>query len=388
MVAPRHAPPSAQLNTPPSAPPSAQFNAPPRAPSSASPNAPPRTPSSASPNTPPRATSNASPNTPPHAARGAYIALIGAPNVGKSTLLNALYRAPIAPTTHKSGTTRQRLCVPRYVENQHEHQHERLGLFFIDTPGLSRRRELGKQQRAVVGEAHTADLVCFLVDARRRQLPLKLIEKITAHAPERMLVLNKIDLVERTQLLALAAQGAPLFDDIAMICARNGDGIDGFLQRCARRAHPKARPTKHLHADLVPARDTAELTRAATLEILHQEIPYQLEVITHHWHEHHGEWTLKQTLYVEKDSQRKIIIGRGGETIKRISQKARLLIEKAFQRKIHLYLHAQLLDKKRPHAPETLAQEAHGETPREETPRDRAQLNSSQKQRNPNSSHP
>jgi len=271
-------------------------------------------------------------------SRCGFIALIGAPNSGKSTLVNRLVGAKVSIVTHKVQTTRARL---RGVAIEGESQ-----LVLVDTPGIfAPKRRL---DRAMVetawGEAQNADIVVVLIDSQK-QLNDE-TESILANVAElelpRVLALNKIDRVDKSSLLALAedATGRASFDRVFMISALEGEGVDDLKQYLAQ-ALPKGPwlyPEDQI-ADL-PLRQTAsEITREKLILRLHQELPYASTVETTSWREQaDGSIRIEQTIYVERDSQKKIVIGAGGRTIKEISMAARKEIGELLGVPAHLFL--------------------------------------------------
>jgi len=270
--------------------------------------------------------------------RCGFAALIGAPNAGKSTLLNALVGAKISIVTPKVQTTR---ALIRGIAIEGPAQ-----LIFVDTPGIfAPRRRL---DRAMVGSAwtstHDADVVAVLIDARKgahddedailRGLP-------DIRAPQ-VLVLNKIDLVAKPTLLALAQtlNERAKFAATFMISARSGDGVAALKSFFA--AHVPEGPWLYPEDQIsdAPLRQlAAEITREKLYLRLHQELPYQSTVETEVWKElRGGAVRIEQTIYVERESQRKIVLGKGGATIKAIGAAARADIAAAIEHPVHLFL--------------------------------------------------
>ena len=271
--------------------------------------------------------------------RAGFVALIGAPNVGKSTLLNALVGQKLAIVTHKVQTTR---ALIRGIAI-----HRNAQIVFVDTPGIfAPKRRL---ERAMVttawGGAADADAVALLIDAKRgltdegRAIAAKLAE--FPKERERALILNKVDIVKRETLLALTAEAnkAGRFSRTFMVSALTGDGVPDLLDYFAA-AMPKG-PYLYPEDQMtdVPLRALAsEITREKLMLRLHDELPYRSTVETEKWTEQKNGVRIDQTIYVERDSQRKIVLGKGGETIKAISMAAREEISRLVERPVHLFL--------------------------------------------------
>jgi len=267
-----------------------------------------------------------------------FVALIGAPNAGKSTLLNALVGAKVSIVTPKVQTTRALIRGIAIVGAAQ--------LIFVDTPGIfAPRRRL---DRAMVGSAwgstHDADLVAFLVDAHKglqddEEAILKGLADIRA---PKVLVLNKIDLVEKRKLLALTQtlNERAAFAATFMISARSGDGLADLKSFFA--AHVPVGPWLYPEDQIsdAPLRQlAAEITREKLYLRLHQELPYQSTVETEVWKElKGGAVRIEQTIYVERESQRKIVLGKAGQTIKAIGAAARAEIAAAIEHPVHLFL--------------------------------------------------
>jgi GTP-binding protein Era len=274
----------------------------------------------------------------PEQTRCGFIALIGAPNAGKSTLVNALVGTKVSIVSHKVQTTRASL---RGIAIEGKSQ-----LVFIDTPGIfAPRRRLDRAMvTAAWGVAHDADLVGVLIDARRGLDDdiAAMLDRASDVRQARFLVLNKIDLVEKPGLLALAqaANGRASFETTFMISALAGDGVADMRRWLAARA--PAGPW-HYPEDQVsdaPLRQlAAEITREKLYLRLHQELPYHSTVETAAWKElADGSVRIEQTIYVERESQRKIVLGKGGATIKAIGSEARREIAAAVEAPVHLML--------------------------------------------------
>jgi len=270
--------------------------------------------------------------------RCGFVALIGAPNVGKSTLINALVGAKVAIVSHKVQTTRALL---RGIATAGDAQ-----LIFIDTPGIfAPRRRL---DRAMVTNAwtgaHDADIVGVLIDAKRGldEETGAIFEKVRELGQPKLLLINKVDLVDKPALLALAkaANERVSFAATFMISALTGDGAADVKEWLA--AHAPAGPWHYPEDEITdaPMRQlAAEITREKLYLRLHQELPYQSTVETDQWKElKDGSTRIEQTIYVERESQRKIVLGKGGATIKAIGAEARREIADMIEAPVHLFL--------------------------------------------------
>ena len=270
--------------------------------------------------------------------RCGFVALIGAPNVGKSTLVNALVGEKVTIVTPKVQTTR---ALMRGIAIAGDAQ-----LVLIDTPGIFVPRR--RLERAMVttawGGAHDADIVCALIDARRGtdEEDEAILAKLAEMRVLRVLVVNKVDIADKPALLALV-QGANAkvgFDATFMVSALTGDGVADLKAWLA--AHAPAGPW-HYPADQVsdaPLRSlAAEVTRERLFMRLHQELPYQSTVETEQWKELKDDAVrIEQTIYVERESQRKIVLGKRGQTIKAIGAEARKVLGELLGKKVHLFL--------------------------------------------------
>ena len=270
--------------------------------------------------------------------RCAFIALIGAPNAGKSTLINALVGSKVAIVTPKVQTTRALL---RGIAMAGPAQ-----LVLIDTPGIfAPRRRLDRAMVTTAWSgAHDADIVAVLIDAKKGldDEAEALLKKLDEVRQPKALILNKVDLVEKASLLALAqkANEAAKFETTFMISATKGDGVADVREWLAARA--PVGPW-HYPADEVsdaPVRHlAAEITREKLFLKLHQELPYQSTVETEIWTERKdGSVRVEQTIYVERESQRKIVLGKAGQTIKAIGESARRELAEILEKKVHLFL--------------------------------------------------
>jgi GTP-binding protein Era len=279
------------------------------------------------------------------ATRAGFVALIGAPNAGKSTLINALVGTKVAIVSHKVQTTRS---IVRGVAMSGASQ-----VVLVDTPGIfAPRRRL---DRAMVDTAWSgakdADLVALLVDAAKGigDETAAILDALAGIRQPKVLVLTKIDLVRREALLALAeaANHTVAFDRTFMVSAATGDGLADLLSYFAQAVPegPWLYPADEVSD--APLRSlAAEITREKLLERVHQEVPYQATVETERWTDQaDGSARVEQTIYVARDSQKKIVIGKGGATIKAISMAARQEIAEAAEKPIHLFLFVKVREK-------------------------------------------
>ncbi len=274
----------------------------------------------------------------PDGRRCAFVALLGAPNAGKSTLVNALVGAKIAIVTHKAQTTRAPLR-GIFIEGDAQ-------IVLIDAPGVfTPKRKLDRAMvRAAWDGAAEADIALVVVDAARGVD--EDVEAMLSRMPEIthpvMLVLNKIDRVKKPDLLALASElnARASFAETLMISALTGDGIDTLKQGLAKAAPPG--PWHYPEDQLTDAplrQAAAEITREKLMIRLHDELPYALTVETTDWKLlHDGSVRIEQTIFVERDGQRAIVLGHKGQTIKEISMSARKDIAEIAEQKIHLFL--------------------------------------------------
>jgi len=277
-------------------------------------------------------------NPEPTNTKAGFVALIGAPNAGKSTLLNALVGSKVSIVSRKVQTTR---ALVRGIAMEGDTQ-----IVFVDTPGIFKPKR--RLDRAMVtsawGGAGDADVVALLLDVRRGID--EEAEAILAKLPElkqpKVLILNKIDLIERSRLLELAAklnEKVP-FAHTFMVSALNGDGIDRLRKELAAMmpAGPWLYPEDQI-SDAPLRMLAAEITREKIYERLHEELPYQSTVETDQWQQRpDGSVRIEQTVFVERDSQRKIVLGKGGQTIKAIGQAARKEIAEIAEAPVHLFI--------------------------------------------------
>ena len=280
-------------------------------------------------------------NTP---ARAGFVALIGEPNAGKSTLLNRMVGAKVSIVTHKVQTTRARI---RGIA-----MHEQSQIVFVDTPGIFRpRRRLDRSMVAAAwGGASDADVIVLLIEAHRgltdgaRAILDALRERVGGRPVA--LAINKIDRVKAEALLALSQQmnDAFPFARTFMISAEKGYGCDDLLEWLAGEMpeHDWLYPPDQV-ADLPMRMIAAEITREKLTLRLHEEIPYQLTVETEKWEERKdGSARVDQIVYVSRPGHKGIVLGKGGETIKAVSQAARQELAEFMGRPVHLFLQVKL----------------------------------------------
>ncbi|MDP9137672.1 MAG: GTPase Era [Pseudomonadota bacterium] len=273
-----------------------------------------------------------------HETRCGFVAIIGAPNAGKSTLLNALVGAKISIVSRKVQTTRARVRAIFIAETAQ--------VILVDTPGIfAPRRKLDEAMvDAAWHGAAQADAILLMVDASRG-LTADAEHIVTELAARRLaanLALNKIDLVRRDRLLGLSRALNDMLGFAAtfMISAAKGDGVDGLKRHLAAAMPPGPwlYPGDQI-ADLPLRLLAAEITREKMLDRLHQELPYESTVETERWEERSdGSVRIDQVVYVQREGQRKIVLGEGGQTIKTIGQLARHELREQLERPVHLFL--------------------------------------------------
>lgn len=274
----------------------------------------------------------------PAATRCGFVALIGAPNVGKSTLVNALVGAKVTIVSRKVQTTRA-LIRGIVIENNAQ-------IILVDTPGIflpKRRLDRAMVSTAWSG-AHDADLVCVLLDAKTGidEEAEAILAKAASVNHEKILVINKVDLVQREKLLALAqaANERMKFARTFMIAAISGDGVDDLRTTLAEMVPPGPYLYPEDQMSDAPMRQlAAEITREKIYQKLHQELPYQSTVETDKWEERNDKSVrIEQTIFVERESQRKIVLGKGGATIKSIGADSRKELMQILDVPVHLFL--------------------------------------------------
>jgi GTP-binding protein Era len=271
--------------------------------------------------------------------RAGFAAVIGAPNAGKSTLVNAIVGQKVAIVSPKAQTTRARLMGIAIADQAQ--------ILLVDTPGIFEPRR--RLDRAMVAAAWTgaqdADLILLVIDASERVRD-ELIEGLGKREQPLFMALNKVDLVKKPQLLALAAELNERLnpDQVFMISATQGDGVPD-LKRALADAMPEG-PWLYPEDEVSNATDrmiAAELTREQIVNQLHQELPYATAVETETWEDRgDGSTMIRQQILVERDSQKAIVIGKGGRRLKEIGALARAEIAQHLGRPVHLFLHVKV----------------------------------------------
>jgi GTP-binding protein Era len=270
--------------------------------------------------------------------RCGFVALIGAPNAGKSTLLNALVGAKVSIVSRKVQTTRAQV---RGIA-----LHENAQIIFVDTPGIFRPKR--RLDRAMVvsawGGADEADVVCLLIDARKGldEETSAILERLKGVRQRKCLALNKIDTLEVEKLLELAQKVNAIlpFEETFMISALRGHGVETMKAKLAGMMKPGPWLYPEDQISDAPLRQlAAEITREKIFERLHDELPYQITVETDQWKNlPDGSARIEQTIFVTREGHRKIVLGEGGATIKSIGAAARKDIAEAAEQKTHLFL--------------------------------------------------
>ena len=271
--------------------------------------------------------------------RAGFVAVIGAPNAGKSTLVNALVGQKVAIVSPKAQTTRARLMGIAINGSAQ--------ILLVDTPGIFEPRR--RLDRAMVAAAWTgaqdADLIMLVVDVSEK-LRENVLEGLEKREHPLFLVLNKIDLVAKTKLLAFAAEFTERLnpDKVFMISATQGDGVVDLKEALAE-AMPEG-PWLYPEDEVSDATDrmiAAELTREQVVNQLHQELPYATAVEIETWEDRpDGSTVIRQQILVERDSQKAIVIGKGGKRLKAIGAAAREEISTHLGRPVHLFLHVKV----------------------------------------------
>ena len=272
------------------------------------------------------------------ATRCGFVALIGAPNVGKSTLVNALVGSKVTIVSRKVQTTR---ALIRGIAIEGNAQ-----IILVDTPGIfAPKRRLDRAMVSTAwSAAHDADLVCVLLDAKLGldEEADRILTRVAGIDHEKVLVLNKIDLVPREKLLSLAkaVNERLTVAQTFMISALSGDGVDDLRQALAKMVPPGPFLYPEDQMSDAPMRQlAAEITREKIFLKLHQELPYQSTVETDSWTERKDKSIrIEQTIFVERESQRKIVLGKGGATIKSIGEDSRKEIAEIVGVPVHLFL--------------------------------------------------
>jgi len=277
--------------------------------------------------------------------RSGFVAVVGAPNAGKSTLVNSAVGSKVSIVTHKVQTTRSRV---RGIAMRGNTQ-----IVFVDTPGIfAPKRRLDRAMVAAAwSESQDADIVMLMVDSQRGLSDdvIEIIERIKDHRPRHLyLALNKIDLIPRENLLGLAQQANELleFDQTFMISATDGNGIKAILDTVAKNLPEGPWLFEEDQLSDMPNRLlAAEITREQVFLQLHQELPYAITVETESWEDQpNGSIRINQTIYVQRDGQKSIVLGKGGSRIKMIGAHARKQLEELFETRVHLFLFVKVRD--------------------------------------------
>jgi len=283
--------------------------------------------------------------------RAGFIAVVGAPNAGKSTLVNALVGSKVSIVSPKAQTTRMRVIGIAMCELP---DGARAQVVLVDTPGIFRiaKRRLERAMVAAAWQgAEDADLVALVVDAERGAGPetRAIVERLKESRAPRYLILTKIDLVSREKLLPLAAElnGLLRFERTFMVNAPGNDGVADVLGTLAAALPegPFLYPEDQA-ADLPLRLLAAEVTREQVFLQLHQELPYEAAVETDKWEERDdGSVRIEQTVHVRREGQRAIVLGKGGARIKEIGARARQELVRMLERPVHLFLHVKVSER-------------------------------------------
>lgn len=281
-----------------------------------------------------------------HKTRCGFIGLIGAPNAGKSTLLNRIIGSKVSIVTPKVQTTRHRVLGIAMIDDAQ--------VIFIDTPGIFKpRRRLDRAMVAAAWQgAREADVVALLVDVSRKQPDPEvdvIIDGLKDSGRKAVLLLNKIDRIKREKLLALSARlnESGVFTDTFMISALKGDGVRDFVTELAARLPegPYMYPEDQI-SDMPMRILAAEITREKLYMQLQQELPYSCAVETELWEERDdGGVNISQVIYLMRDSQKGIVLGKGGSRIKAIGTAARKELEEILDCKVNLNLFVKVREK-------------------------------------------
>ncbi len=277
--------------------------------------------------------------------RCGFVALIGAPNAGKSTLLNAMVGAKVAIVTHKVQTTRTRITGIGMQANAQ--------LVFIDTPGIFEPKR--RLDRAMVSAAwkgsQDAEITLLLVDAQKGITDdvERIIKGLKEAKRDAILVINKIDGMRRDSLLAFVKDLNDAFDftDTFLISALKGDGVSDLKKHLANLAPegPWMYPEEQI-ADVTLRLLASEITREKVYLRLHDELPYHITVETEKWDERpDGSVRIEQVIHVQRESQKGMVIGKGGSMLKKLGQMAREDMEEEFGHRVHLFLHVRTTER-------------------------------------------
>ena len=283
--------------------------------------------------------------------RAGFVAIVGAPNAGKSTLVNALVGSKVSIVSPKVQTTRMRVIGIAMTDLA---DGDRAQVVLVDTPGIFRvtKRRLERAMVAAAWQgAEDADAVALVVDAERGigGETRAIAEKLRQGKAPRFLILNKIDLVARETLLALTRELNALvpFERTFMVSALKSDGVADVLAAFAERLPigPFLYPEDQA-ADLPMRLLAAEVTREQVFLQLHQELPYEAAVETEKWEERQdGSVRIEQTIHVQREGQRAIVLGKGGARIKQIGARARHELTAMLERPVHLFLHVKVSER-------------------------------------------
>jgi GTP-binding protein Era len=282
---------------------------------------------------------------PEAATRFGFVAVLGAPNVGKSTLINRLVGAKVTIVSPKVQTTRSRVLGIVIKDGSQ--------IVFVDTPGIfAPRRRLDRAMVAAAWKgAADADVVSLMVDCVHGidKDTRRILDGLRETGRKAVLVLNKIDRVKRESLLGLSARlnETGLFAETFMISALKGDGVDDLLDYFAAQVPPGVwhYPEDQI-TDLPMRLLAAEVTREKLFLLTHQEVPYSVAVETEAWEPFRdGSVKVDQTVYVQRDSQKPIVLGKGGRLIKRVGEAAREELQEMLGQKVHLFLHVKVREK-------------------------------------------
>ena len=276
------------------------------------------------------------------AQRCGLIALVGAPNVGKSTLINRLVGAKVAIVTPKAQTTRTRVLGIRMAGQTQA--------VFVDTPGifLPKRRLDRAMVHTAWREAGDADETCLLIDAGRGldAAARAIAERLKQSGREVVGVFNKIDKVRRSRLLEMAQELTAILPcrDVFMIAAINGDGVETLFEKLAARLPqgPWLFPEDQL-SDMPDRLMAAEITREKLMLSLRNELPYDLTVETEDWQVfQNGALRIAQVIHIARDSQKGIVVGKGGDQIRRIREASQRELQTILEAPVHLFLHVKV----------------------------------------------
>jgi GTP-binding protein Era len=284
--------------------------------------------------------------------RCGFVAVLGAPNAGKSTLVNALVGSKVSIVTQKVQTTRMPVRGIAIIGSAQ--------VIFVDTPGIfAPKRKLDRAMvQAAWSGAADADAVILAVDAAEliahphglaAQDTERIVDGLKTNRRRAALVVNKIDGVRRPELLPLVERlnAAEIFDRVFMVSALKKQGVSDLAAYCAEKMPPGPWLYPEDQVADIPSRLlAAEITREKIYLRLHDELPYASAVVTESWKDQKdGSVRIDQTIYVEREGQKPIVIGKGGQTIKIIGENARLEMEQIFGRRVHLFLHTKVSER-------------------------------------------